>query len=82
MKNKNIKIFIIIKKTKEKKTRPFHHGIDNLTATPRANPKKNRVVDESPQKSSFPKKGTPKSKLKHLNKRFFSPSSMRAAMSE
>lgn len=33
---------------------------------------RNRVVDESPQKSSFPKKGTTKSKLKHLNKKVFS----------
>lgn len=44
----------------------------NLATEPRANPK-NRVVDESPpEKSSFPKKGTTKSKLKHLNKKVFS----------
>lgn len=57
--------------------------IAHATAEPQANPE-NRVVDRSPQKSSFPKKGTTKSKLKHLNKKFFfnSPSSMRAAMSE
>lgn len=40
------------------------------TAKPQANPE-NRVVDRSPQKSSFPKKGTTKSKLKHLNKNLF-----------
>lgn len=43
--------------------------------------KKNRVVDKSPRKAAFQNKGTTKSKLKHLNKRF-SPSSMRAAISE
>lgn len=63
-------------KTKEKKETkptpsPFHHSTGNLATRPQAN-SKNRVVDESPQKSSFPKKGTTKSKLKHLNKKVFS----------
>lgn len=70
-------------KQKKEPKYPFHHSRDNLTVTLRAIPgrrrrKKKRKREQfltkvpPPPKSSFPKKGTPKSKLKHLNKRVMS----------
>lgn len=62
------------KQKKKEPKHPFHHSRDNLTVTLRAIPRRRKREQfltkvPPPLKSSFPKKGTPKSKLKHLNKK-------------